>query len=286
MAAIQIARLGRGVPYARAQALQRELVQLRRQGAISDTLLLLEHPPVFTLGRVQTCEDNVLASRAEIAAAGASIVQSERGGNVTFHGPGQLVAYPILDLAGHRKDLHWFVHSLEDAMIATAAGFGVTARRGDAGEEGIWVEDRKLGALGVHVTRWVTSHGVALNVNGMVKRLAGARTAQKPTGGPGGPRPAYADPAAFGPQVEPNLSFFDMIVPCGLHARPVTSLAREVAAGRAVGMDEATTRFTTAFSAVFGRDVLDDDSETPAWLSEWRAACQEHSTPTTASTIG
>ena len=105
-----------------------------------DTLLLVEHPPVFTLGRLQSCEANVRVTREEIEAAGASVVQSERGGNVTFHGPGQLVAYPILDLNGHRKDMRWFVRSLEDAMIATAAAFGVTARRGVAGEEGVLFE--------------------------------------------------------------------------------------------------------------------------------------------------
>ena len=225
MRSIALHRLGR-VPYARSQALQRELVQLRRRGEVRDTLLLVEHPPVFTLGRLQSCEANVRATREEIEAAGASVVQSERGGNVTFHGPGQLVAYPILDLNGHRKDMRWFVHSLEDAMIATAAAFGVTARRGVAGEEGIWVDDRKLGALGVHVSRWVTSHGLALNV-------------------------------------DPDLRFFDMIVPCGLH-RPVTSLAREVAAGRRATLAEATTQFEAAFSSTF-ESALDGEEEPPPW---------------------
>jgi lipoyl(octanoyl) transferase len=225
MRSIALHRLGR-VPYARSQALQRELVQLRRRGEVRDTLLLVEHPPVFTLGRLQSCEANVRVTREEIEAAGASVVQSERGGNVTYHGPGQLVAYPILDLHGHRKDMRWFVHSLEDAMIATAAAFGVTARRGVAGEEGIWVDDRKLGALGVHVTRWVTSHGLALNV-------------------------------------DPDLRFFDMIVPCGLQ-RPVTSLAREVAAGRRATLTEATTQFEAAFSSTF-ESALDGEEEPPPW---------------------
>lgn len=228
MRSIALHRLGR-VPYARAQALQRELVQLRRRGEVRDTLLLVEHPPVFTLGRLQSCEANVLVTREEIEAAGASVVQSERGGNVTFHGPGQLVAYPILDLNGHRKDMRWFVHSLEDAMIATAAAFGVAARRGVAGEEGIWVDDRKLGALGVHVTRWVTSHGLALNV-------------------------------------DPDLRFFDMIVPCGLQERPVTSLAREVAAGRTATVTEAMTQFEAAFSSTFESE-LDGEEEPPPWRS-------------------
>ena len=228
MRSIALHRLGR-VPYARAQALQRELVQLRRRGEVRDTLLLVEHPPVFTLGRLQSCEANVLVTREEIEAAGASVVQSERGGNVTFHGPGQLLAYPILDLNGHRKDMRWFVHSLEDAMIATAAAFGVAARRGVAGEEGIWVDDRKLGALGVHVTRWVTSHGLALNV-------------------------------------DPDLRFFDMIVPCGLQERPVTSLAREVAAGRTATVTEAMTQFEAAFSSTF-ESALDGEEEPPPWRS-------------------
>ena len=151
--AITVARLGR-VPYARAQTLQRELVKLRRRGEVRDTLLLLEHQPVFTLGRLQSCEDNVLATREEIAAAGASVVQSERGGNVTCHGPGQLVAYPILDLNDYRKDLRWFVHSLEVAMIGTAAALGVTARRGAAGEEG---DRRGEEFCGIHMKRVVLS---------------------------------------------------------------------------------------------------------------------------------
>ena len=240
--AITVARLGR-VPYARAQTLQRELVKLRRRGEVRDTLLLLEHQPVFTLGRLQSCEANVLATREEIAAAGASVVQSERGGNVTFHGPGQLVAYPILDLNDYRKDLRWFVNSLEDAMIGTAAALGVTARRGAAGEEGIWVDGRKLGALGVHVTRWVTSHGLALNV-------------------------------------DPDLRFFDMIVPCGLHARPVTSLARE--AGRAVSVAEATEHFEAAFAATFGRE-LDDREESRRELNVALHAL--HAPQTVATTL-
>lgn len=149
-------RLG-SVGYPTSQQLQRALAADVRAGTRGDTLLLLEHPPVFTLGRLQPSAENVLASRREIAAAGATVERSTRGGNVTFHGPGQLVAYPILDLARFRRSVHWYVEGLEETMIRTAASFGVSARRGGAGETGVWVQDRKLGAIGVTVSRWVTT---------------------------------------------------------------------------------------------------------------------------------
>ena len=217
---IAVHRLGL-VPYVKAQAAQRVLAARRREGTACDTLLLLEHPPVFTLGRLQESRANVRASEAEIAACGAELVQSDRGGNVTFHGPGQLVAYPIIDLTGYRRDLRWYVHTLEDAMIETAAAYGVEARRGAAGETGVWVGERKIGALGVRVSRWISGHGIALNV-------------------------------------DVDLGFFDMIVPCGLHHAPqVTSLAHELAPAPPVRVPEVGARFADAFASNFECELVD-----------------------------
>eukprot|EP00316_Scyphosphaera_apsteinii_P025056 CAMPEP_0119318656 /NCGR_PEP_ID=MMETSP1333-20130426/47059_1 /TAXON_ID=418940 /ORGANISM="Scyphosphaera apsteinii, Strain RCC1455" /LENGTH=136 /DNA_ID=CAMNT_0007324885 /DNA_START=11 /DNA_END=418 /DNA_ORIENTATION=+ len=134
---ISVHRLGI-MGYGQALSLQRSLVAQRRANAIPDTLLLLQHPAVFTLGRLQASRQNVLASETVIAAAGATIEKSDRGGNVTFHGPGQLVAYPILDLNGFKRDLRWYVSSLEQVLIQTAAEFCVCARAGESGETGVW----------------------------------------------------------------------------------------------------------------------------------------------------
>ena len=212
-------RLGGRTAYRRALALQGELARRRRHDEVGNTLIVLEHAPVFTLGKLQESAENVLSGRHEIASAGATLVQSDRGGNVTFHGPGQLVVYPILDLAADfRRDLRWFVHALEDVMVGTVAAFGIPARRGGLSTTGAWVGRRKVGAIGVRVTRWVTSHGVALNAN-------------------------------------PDLSFFKMIAPCGMRDAPeVTSIATEL--GRPVSVDEVMPHFTAAFSRVFGCDLV------------------------------
>lgn len=216
--------------YAKGQAAQRALAARRRAGTAPDTLLLLEHSPVFTLGRLQESRENVRASDAEIMARGAEVVQSDRGGNVTFHGPGQLVAYPILDLTGYRRNLRWYVSALEDAMIDTAAAYGVEARRGATGETGVWVADRKLGALGVRVARWISCHGIALNV-------------------------------------DVDLGFFDMIVPCGLHDAPtVTSLARELAPAPPVRVPEVGAHFVAAFARRFDCEV--EEEPVPSFLAE------------------
>ena len=226
MRSVHVRRLRGLVHYEEAQRLQQLLVRRRKAGTIPDTLLLLEHAPVFTLGRLQESAANVLASPEALAEAGATVVQSDRGGNVTFHGPGQLVAYPILDLASNfRRDLHWYVGALEDVMVETAANFGVAAERGAPGHTGVWVGDRKLGALGVRVQRWLSSHGIALNAN-------------------------------------VDLGFFDMIVPCGLNEAPqVTSISREI--GRSVGVGELRPHFEAAFARTFECDLVEwrEDSE-------------------------
>jgi len=178
-----VTRLGR-VPYAPAFELQQLVAQLRAEGKIPDTLLLLEHEPVYTLGRRAPAEEILLDADA-LAARAIEVVRSDRGGRVTYHGPGQLVGYPIVRLG--TADLVGYVRSLERAMIAVAADFGVEAGAVE-GLTGIWAAERKLGAIGIHVSRGITTHGFALNV-------------------------------------DPDLSMFNGIVPCGIVDRGVTSLA-------------------------------------------------------------
>jgi lipoyl(octanoyl) transferase len=202
------------VDYASALELQRETVAQRKAGAIPDTLLLLEHPHVYTLGR-NARRENLLVSEEELAARGAQVFRTDRGGDVTYHGPGQLVGYPILDLAQHRRDISWYMRSLEDVFLHTARDFGVEAVR-LPGAAGVWVGNDKLVAMGVHLSRWVTSHGFALNVN-------------------------------------TDLHYFEWIVPCGLREKGVTSLARLL--GRPVEMEAVTERVVEHFGAVFGLDV-------------------------------
>jgi lipoyl(octanoyl) transferase len=204
------------VDYASALDLQREKVAQRKAGAIPDTLLLLEHPHVYTLGRNARCE-NVRVSGEWLAARGVQIFETDRGGDVTYHGPGQLVGYPILDLARHRRDISWYMRSLEEVFIRAARDFGVEAAR-LAGAPGVWVGNDKLVALGVHLSRWVTSHGFAFNVN-------------------------------------TDLRYFEWIVPCGLLGKGVTSLAKLL--GQTVQMEAVTERVVEHFGAVFGLEMLE-----------------------------
>jgi lipoyl(octanoyl) transferase len=175
--------LGR-IDYGAALALQQELVAQRKQGAIQDHLLLLEHAHVITLGRNGHLE-NLLASHEILDRAGISFYPTDRGGDVTYHGPGQLVGYPILDLREWKRDVGAYVRAIEQAIIDTLAGYGIEAGRIPK-LTGVWVGDRKIAAIGVHISRWVTSHGFALNVS-------------------------------------TDLSYFQYIVPCGL-TKPVTSM--------------------------------------------------------------
>jgi lipoyl(octanoyl) transferase len=179
--------LGR-VPFASALGLQDRLVARRRRGEVPDTLLLLEHPAVITLGR-NAQPGHVIVTDAERIAAGIEIHEAGRGGDVTYHGPGQLVGYPIVALEGARRDAHRYLRELEDALIAAVADYGVAASR-VAGLTGVWVGDAKLAAIGVRIgTGWITSHGFALNVGR-------------------------------------DVSGFGLIVPCGIRDRSVTSLTR------------------------------------------------------------
>jgi lipoyl(octanoyl) transferase len=211
------------VGYSDALVLQQALVEDRKAGRIPDQLLLLEHPPVITLG-VKNRHDrsHIVASDATLEKQGVSVFETGRGGDVTYHGPGQLVGYPIISLKPERCDVHRYVRDLEEVQIRTAAAFGVTSGR-IPGLTGAWVENDKLAAIGVRISRWVTSHGFAFNVN-------------------------------------TNLSHFSLIVPCGIHDRGVTSLERLL--GHPVQLDRVEVAAIEAFREVFGdrqRDEREDE---------------------------
>jgi lipoyl(octanoyl) transferase len=210
---LHVRRLGR-VEYAEGLELQQQLVAERKAGHIPDQLLLLEHPAVITLG-VKNRHDrsHVVATPEQLDEAGVGVFETGRGGDVTYHGPGQLVGYPILDLRPDRCDVHRYVRDLEEVLIRTAAAFGIEAGR-VAGLTGAWVGGDKLAAIGVRISRWITSHGFALNVS-------------------------------------TDLSHFDLIVPCGITGKGVTSLER--LAGRPVSLIEAEDALVPAFADVFGR---------------------------------
>ncbi len=199
------------VRYRDALELQEELVVRRRAGDIPDTLILLEHPHVITLGS-SSDRAHVLVDDAERERLGIELFDAGRGGDVTYHGPGQLVVYPILDLKPDRKDLHAYLRDLETVLMRVVASYGIGSQQSDAGT-GIWTESGKLAAIGVRVSSgWITSHGIALNVDS-------------------------------------DLSYFDTIVPCGIHDRGVTSLERELGAAPSVGevMDSFVRHFADFF---------------------------------------
>jgi lipoyl(octanoyl) transferase len=200
--------LGR-IAYAEAHALQERLVEARKTGAVGDTLLLLEHPNVITLGRAAKRE-HVLLSGEQLSAGGYDLHETGRGGDVTFHGPGQLVAYPIVDLKPDRQDVRRYVRDLEETMIRVCADYGLDAKRVD-GLNGAWIGERKVGAVGVRISQWITMHGFALNVS-------------------------------------TDLSSFSAIVPCGIADRGVTSLGREL--GRALALAEVEERVVRHFAAL------------------------------------
>jgi lipoyl(octanoyl) transferase len=201
------------MPYAGALELQQSLVRERQAGRATDTLLLLEHPHVITLGAgARHSLANVLVSPEELEARGVELHEAHRGGDVTYHGPGQLVGYPILDLKPDRCDVHRYVRDLEEVLIRTVGRFGIGAAR-LPGLTGVWVGDKKVAAIGVRLSRWVTSHGFALNVS-------------------------------------PDLAYFDLIRPCGISDRGVTSLA--ALTGRQTPIGEVDAVLADEFRAVFG----------------------------------
>jgi lipoyl(octanoyl) transferase len=209
---VEVRRVGL-IPYAEGLALQRTLAEARQQGRVPDLLLLVEHPHVLTLGvRGDGGRGHILATADELAARGIEIQETGRGGDITYHGPGQIVGYPILDLKPDRCDVHRYVRDLEEVLIRTAADYGIQAQR-VAGLTGAWVGTEKLAAIGVRIARWVTSHGFALNVSN-------------------------------------DLDYFKMIVPCGIAGRGVTSLERLL--GRAVDRREVEDRLVAHLATVFG----------------------------------
>ncbi len=216
MKPLQVRRLGL-VPYADGLELQRRLVEERKADRIPDTLLLLQHPHVLTIGVKKDGRSHILASPDRLASLGVDVFETGRGGDVTYHGPGQLVGYPILDLDPDRRDVHRYVRDLEEVMIRVCADYGLDAGR-VKGFSGAWIKsvdgDEKIGAIGVRISRWITSHGFAFNVT-------------------------------------TDIDFFNLIVPCGIADRGVTSLASKL--GRAPAMPEVEDRFVEQFSDVFGR---------------------------------
>ena len=210
---LEVRRLGI-VPYPEALALQRTLVEERQRGDIHDVLLLVEHPHVMTLGvRGDGGRAHILATSTQLTTRGIEVHETGRGGDITYHGPGQIVGYPIVDLKPDRCDVHRYVRDLEEVLIRTAGAYGITATRID-GLTGAWVGNEKLAAIGVRISRWVTSHGFALNV-------------------------------------ATDLDCFNLIVPCGISDRGVTSLERLL--GRPVERREVEDRIVTHLCAVFDR---------------------------------
>ncbi|HXW55323.1 MAG TPA: lipoyl(octanoyl) transferase LipB [Candidatus Cybelea sp.] len=205
--------------YAAAWALQQQLVASRKAGTTPDLLLFCQHPHVITLGRNGKREHLRAGSRL-LGQLNVEFMPTDRGGDITYHGPGQIVGYPILDLAEHRRDVRWYVEQLEEVMIRTSADWGVRARRVE-GRHGIWVEtgasEEKLAAVGVHLSRWVTSHGFAYNVS-------------------------------------TDLRYFDLIIPCGIEDRRATSLERVL--GRSATRAEVQDRLAFHFGQVFTREMI------------------------------
>lgn len=221
------------VPYADALELQHRLVAARKQNKILDTLILLEHPPVFTLGRNGN-ESNVLASSDFLEQLGIEIFRVERGGDVTYHGPNQLVGYPILDLRNYRLDVGWYVRTLEGLLIGALADFGIAGRVVEK-LVGVWVDTplfngeasgrrsvAKIAQIGARIENWVTFHGFALNV-------------------------------------DPNMSHFDLIVPCGISDKAVTSMVKVLQ--KPIEMGAVRQRVAAHFASAFGIDLRETTRE-------------------------
>lgn len=207
---IDVRRLGL-VSYADGLELQRALVDDRKAGRIPNTLLLLQHPHVLTIGVKKDGRQHILAAPDLLAARGVEVFETGRGGDVTYHGPGQLVGYPIFDLHPDRRDVHKYVRDLEEVMIRACADYGLAADR-VKGMSGTWIRDAKIGAIGVRISRWVTSHGFAFNVT-------------------------------------TDLDSFNLIVPCGIAGKAVTSLAAQL--GRPIPMAEVEDALIRHFTGVF-----------------------------------
>ncbi|NWG13148.1 MAG: lipoyl(octanoyl) transferase LipB [Acidobacteria bacterium] len=215
-------RLGR-IDYESALDLQLRLCEAKKRGMEPDVLLLLEHPPVITLGRNGNWHNLVVPDEV-LQARGVARFETDRGGDITFHGPGQLVGYPILRLEPGERDVHLYMRRLEECLIRMLAAYGIRAYR-DPRYTGVWTGDGKIAAMGVHLSRWVTRHGFALNVN-------------------------------------TDLSYYDLIIPCGIAGKGVTSMCRVLA--RPIELGDVAVRAALEFAVLFGRRL------------EWRAAEELH----------
>ena len=216
MRSLEVRRLG-VVPYDAALGLQRRLVEQRRAGEVGDLLLLLEHPSVLTLGvRGDGGRSHILASDDDLTSRDISVFEAGRGGDVTYHGPGQIVGYPIIDLNPDRRDVHKYVRDLEGVLMRVADDYGIHTSRVE-GLTGVWVGDEKLAAIGIRISRWITSHGFALNHT-------------------------------------TDLSHFGLIVPCGIADRGVTSLAR---LGCLASREDVEARIVSRFAEAFDRVAVD-----------------------------
>jgi len=211
---LNIVKLGI-VDYGEAHHLQKRLLQEHIEGRGSDFLLLLQHNPVITIGRGGG-RDNILMPRAALKAARIDTYETERGGDVTYHGPGQLTGYPIIDLRHFRKDAHWYLRQLEEIIISVLVGYGILGERME-GYTGVWVGNEKVAAIGVAIKRWITYHGFAFNVH-------------------------------------PDMSHFQMIRPCGITDKGVTSLERLL--GYKTDIDEVIDRTASAFAEVMDVDSI------------------------------
>jgi lipoate-protein ligase B len=203
------------VQYAQALDLQMKICEYKKHGFDRDVLLLLEHPPTITLGR-NGSPSHLLAKEEDLISRGVGLWNVDRGGDITFHGPGQLVGYPILSLRAGERDVHGYMRNLEESLIRLLAVYDIHGER-DTRFTGVWTAKGKIAAMGVHLSRWITRHGFALNVN-------------------------------------TDLSFYKMIVPCGIAGRNVTSMKEHLS--RAVDMTEVAERYIPEFSTVFQRNMI------------------------------
>lgn len=217
---LAVVDLGR-MRYGEALGVQQAMVEQRKRGAGVDTLFFVEHPHVVTMGR-NGREQHILAAPEVLERSGIEFYETDRGGDVTYHGPGQLVGYPILDLREWKRDVHAYFRGVEQALIDGLATFGITAERiAERGYEGVWVNGAKIAAIGIHISRWVASHGFALNI-------------------------------------DTNLSYFQYIVPCGL-TKPVCSLG---SLGCAAGREEVMSAMVASFAKIFDYELVHELQET------------------------
>lgn len=219
MSKIDVRNMGRQ-DYRKMWELQKELFTKRLADEIPDTLLLVEHDPVFTIGRTGS-DVNIRAGRKFVEQSGIPVVDIDRGGDITWHGPGQLVGYPILRLENYYRDVHRYLRDLEETIIRSLERFGISAGRTD-GMTGVWIDGRKIAAIGVKVTRWITMHGFALNVSN-------------------------------------ELSHFDMIIPCGIRDRQVTTMSNYL--DREVDLNEVAAVLTEEFRSLFVPAYQEEISE-------------------------